>query len=294
MVLTGVGNVSWHNRDGHLWGAHSWGGCPVDWEPTITAEEYTLRIPGIMFGALTVSATRAEIYVGNIEELDGQQIPDMTEESDAAIIAGFPQWSSVMTIREHYRYPEPQPPRYTCLVCGYPDLPELPVGPSSGRQDVRCPSCGFRFNHTEVDLHYTYEQWRELWIARGMSWSHIDVQPPAGWAPAQQVARVAPPGLAHYICLVCGYPDLTKPYGDFFNPTYEICPCCGYQYGYDDCVTTPINWRTRWIDDDGMRWWGHGGPPANWDPHEQLRRLEALPRKGQVNGVNLTPTLSYF
>jgi hypothetical protein len=29
----------------------------------------------------------------------------MVELSDAELIAGFPQWSSVMDVREHYAYP---------------------------------------------------------------------------------------------------------------------------------------------------------------------------------------------
>jgi transcription elongation factor Elf1 len=199
-----------------------------------------------------------------------------------------------MTVHEHYRYPEAEPPRYTCRVCGYPGLPDLPVGSSSGREGMSCPSCGFRFGHTDTDLHYTYEQWRDVWVNQGMSWTGADIQPPAGWAPARQLAHVAPERPGRYTCLVCGYPDLTRPYGDFLHPTYEICPCCGYQYGYDDHYRSPINWRTAWIEEDGMRWWAHGGPPGNWDPHRQLTRLDALPRNGQVNGVSLNSMLAYF
>jgi hypothetical protein len=42
---------------------------------------------------------------GHVSGLDGA-IPDMGELSDAEIITGFPQWSSVMEIREHYVYPD--------------------------------------------------------------------------------------------------------------------------------------------------------------------------------------------
>lgn len=287
VVLTGVSKVSWGNRDSHLWGPNSWGPFYASWEPTAAGSEYTLEIPGITVGAvLTVSATGAQMYVGNIEELyDDSPIPDMSKESDAVIIAGYPRWLSVMTVREHYRYPESEPARYTCVVCGYPDLGDLPVGPG-GRRGVTCPSCGFQFDHTDTDLHYTYEEWRHSWVANGMSWSSTDKHPPPDWAPAEHVTNAAPLRSDRYVCLVCGYPELTKPYGDFFRPSYEICPCCGYQYGYDDYIWTPIDRRQKWMD-DGMRWWSHDGPPDDWDPQQQLRRLEAMPRGRQVNGLEL-------
>lgn len=56
------------------------------------------------FGCLSISALSAQIYIGHIDGLDGA-IPDMSELSDAGIIAGYPQWSSVMVVREHYVYP---------------------------------------------------------------------------------------------------------------------------------------------------------------------------------------------
>jgi transcription elongation factor Elf1 len=291
VVLTDVRNLRWRNHENHRWSPRTWGECYTAWEPSTAAGLYTLRIPCL--GHVSVSASRAQMYVGTIEELDERPYPDMSEESDAAIIAGFPQWSSVMTIHEHYHYPEPEPPRYTCLVCGYPSLDDLPVGPSSARRAVTCPSCGFQFDHTDTDLHYTYEQWREKWIVDRMPWTSTDTPPPADWAPAEQVSRVVPAGPGHYICLVCGYPELTKPYGDEFHPTYEFCPCCGYQYGYDDNVWPPIDRRNTWIG-EGMQWWRHGGPPEGWDPRQQLSRLDALPRDGQVNGLALTSMLSSF
>ena len=60
--------------------------------------EYVLR-----FDWLSISGLSARIYIGHIDGLDGAP-PDMTELPDAEIIAGFPQWSSVMDVREYYRY----------------------------------------------------------------------------------------------------------------------------------------------------------------------------------------------
>ena len=38
-----------------------------------------------------------------------------------------------------------------------------------------------------------------------------------------------------YKCPVCGYDGLDEePYGTNFNPSYEICSCCGFEYGYSE------------------------------------------------------------
>jgi hypothetical protein len=65
--------------------------------PTIkSSSEYILK-----FDCLSLSGLSAQIYIGHIDGLNSAP-PDMTQLSDAEIIAGFPQWSSVMEVREHY------------------------------------------------------------------------------------------------------------------------------------------------------------------------------------------------
>jgi rubredoxin len=83
-----------------------------------------------------------------------------------------------------------------------------------------------------------------MWVNHGMQWASADTAPPEDWAPADQLTKLVPSRPGHYMCLVCGYPYLTKPYGDYFQPSYEICPSCGYQYGYDDYFRMPINYRS--------------------------------------------------
>ena len=40
-----------------------------------------------------------------------------------------------------------------------------------------------------------------------------------------------------YICPICGYDKLNKsPYDEIGEPTFETCPCCGFEYGYDDYI----------------------------------------------------------
>jgi hypothetical protein len=57
----------------------------------------------LTFDWLSVSGLAARLYLGRIDGLDGAP-PDMTELSDAEIIAGFPQWSSVIEVHEYYTY----------------------------------------------------------------------------------------------------------------------------------------------------------------------------------------------
>ena len=70
-----------------------------------------------------------------------------------------------------------------------------------------------------------------------------------------------------YTCPVCGYDGMPDPPADF-----EICPCCGTEFGNDDFDATHEELRARWVA-GGARWWyTPEAPPAGWDPSEQLRR----------------------
>jgi hypothetical protein len=138
VVLTGVGKVSWSNDELRQ---YPWRARRGDWEPvtsswtkpqewwskgadlwamdagsasaktaagtTTTPEITNNTVPEYIlnFEWLAVSALGAEMYFGYVEGMDGPP-PDMGEESDADLIAGFPQWSSAMTVQEHYSYPE--------------------------------------------------------------------------------------------------------------------------------------------------------------------------------------------
>ena len=54
-------------------------------------------------------------------------------------------------------------------------------------------------------------------------------------------------------CPVCGYDGLYEPpYNEKGSGSYEICPCCGFQFGYDDfpyeemlIAGGAINWQTE-------------------------------------------------
>lgn len=81
---------------------------------------------------------------------------------------------------------------------------------------------------------------------------------------------------ASFVCPVCGFLDLTEqPRGADGGGSYEICPSCGFQFGYDD-DDRGIDfdkWRQDWIE-RGMPWSSKGiSCPPNWNPETQLRNL---------------------
>jgi hypothetical protein len=80
-----------------------------------------------------------------------------------------------------------------------------------------------------------------------------------------------------YVCPVCNYDGLfEKPYNSEGYGSDEICPCCGYQFGYDDYPdpkTGQREWRKKWID-EGYKWFSRGRkPPEGWDAKKQLSCL---------------------
>ena len=73
---------------------------------------------------------------------------------------------------------------HTCPVCGYVGLEEPPRSATTGGGSYEiCPSCGFEFGVTDDDQGYSYEAWREMWIASGMKWSSVGQPAPGGWDP---------------------------------------------------------------------------------------------------------------
>lgn len=69
-----------------------------------------------------------------------------------------------------------------------------------------------------------------------------------------------------YICPVCSYDGLFEPpYDERGIGSDEICPCCGFQFGYDDFPNKEEKialWREKWIN-DGRRWFSNSRKPFN-------------------------------
>ena len=66
-----------------------------------------------------------------------------------------------------------------------------------------------------------------------------------------------------YTCPVCMYAEMPYPPAE-----YDICPCCGTEFGNDDADLSYEQLRERWIR-CGARWF-FGNPPLGWNPWMQL------------------------
>ena len=82
------------------------------------------------------------------------------------------------------------------------------------------------------------------------------------------------------LCPVCGF-DLGEPAWPNGLGSFEICSCCGIQFGYEDCAggggpaaraELYATRRERWIG-DGKKWWSPRPRPSDYDPDAQLARL---------------------
>lgn len=75
------------------------------------------------------------------------------------------------------------------------------------------------------------------------------------------------------MCKVCGYDHSPYyPWGERgLFPTYDICDCCGIEFGYEDSSDEGIiNAREKWIK-SSYKWHGPSPLPIDWDPINQLK-----------------------
>jgi hypothetical protein len=92
-------------------------------------------------------------------------------------------------------------------------------------------------------------------------------------------------------CPVCGYPDLDEPaYYENGAGSDDICPSCGFQFGYSDdsfgindpeTQTFHKQWREKWIA-GGMKFKhppSSGDKLLNWDPVRQLLNIGIIVKK---------------
>ncbi|MCA1595262.1 MAG: hypothetical protein LC772_02390 [Chloroflexi bacterium] len=82
----------------------------------------------------------------------------------------------------------------------------------------------------------------------------------------------------HYTCPVCGYDGLDEPPYTMGCGSFDICPCCGVEFGYHDARTPHEVLRARWWQ-GGAGWHFPQYEPPGWSAIEQLRRAGfGLPR----------------
>lgn len=99
-------------------------------------------------------------------------------------------------------------------------------------------------------------------------------------------ARIALPRTGN-VCPVCGYDSLERP-----ADRGEICPSCGTIFGESDAKLSHDELRHHWCRNGG-RWWDEmSGPPPQWNPVQQLRRMGYSPTREELSG--LSGTLSEY
>jgi len=80
--------------------------------------------------------------------------------------------------------------------------------------------------------------------------------------------------LNEHNCRVCGLYTADKPWGDDGkSPTYEICPCCGVEFGNEDyTVESTIIYRKKWLNDN-LNWYEKNSKPSDWNFENQLLQI---------------------
>ena len=76
-----------------------------------------------------------------------------------------------------------------------------------------------------------------------------------------------------FLCPICGYPELDEPAYDptYGVPSFDICACCGYEFGYGDPTEQAAKERflKSWIE-FGTPWFRPDLKPSNWSAKDQL------------------------
>jgi hypothetical protein len=75
-------------------------------------------------------------------------------------------------------------------------------------------------------------------------------------------------------CRVCGFKHYDFPWGaDGKTPSFEICECCGTEFGYEDYQLGSIHKaRAEWIA-EGARWAMPISMPIGWKLEEQIAAI---------------------
>lgn len=78
--------------------------------------------------------------------------------------------------------------------------------------------------------------------------------------------------MGNNICPVCGYAELSQPPYDPETKvaTFDICPCCGCEFGYNDATPEAKRRYLRdWIQ-RGTPWFDPKLKPLHWNLKKQL------------------------
>ncbi|GAB5465364.1 MAG: hypothetical protein Kapaf2KO_08000 [Candidatus Kapaibacteriales bacterium] len=96
------------------------------------------------------------------------------------------------------------------------------------------------------------------------------------------------------ICPICGYDELDEPpyySNNGFDPTWEVCSCCGYEFGYDDVDQgwTFKAYREKWIAEGFV--WQHDNRPDGWNHEMMEKQLENINKVDYKSGVEALASL---
>lgn len=79
-------------------------------------------------------------------------------------------------------------------------------------------------------------------------------------------------------CAICGYEPPSPPWGaEGRLPSFDICPCCGVTWGYEDSGVSSIErYRARWLA-AGAAWYSTREPADGLATRERLARIGVDP-----------------
>jgi len=75
-------------------------------------------------------------------------------------------------------------------------------------------------------------------------------------------------------CRVCGLEQYDEPpWNETGGPSFNICSCCGAEFGFHDRYITGVRiTRKEWLD-SGAQWFRPEEKPTNWNLEEQLNNI---------------------
>ena len=76
-----------------------------------------------------------------------------------------------------------------------------------------------------------------------------------------------------HFCPVCGFNNLKEPVrGKEGEPSFEICPSCGVEFGVDDDESNYEELRGKWLK-LGAKWYSKRiNQPENWNGQRQCEQ----------------------
>lgn len=150
------------------------------------------------------------------------------------------------------------------------ELRHFGVGRVADGGYVECAACGERVSNSldqagpALEAHYTA--------------AHPDLTRQAPHPDSATRADLP------WLCFVCGmdfssYPPEEWPWGpDGISSSFDFCPCCGVEFGYEDASLTGVRrHRLRW-QERGMPWSEPKQKPPDWNPSAQI---SAVPERAR-------------